>query len=166
MPRLCRAVPRRNCRSFCGSRNQISGTDSSARPRCAILHARGQRSETTMRNPILAIAIVFVLAPCVALAQSPSLSFGKIQQEYKPQKDDGTLARDAQSGLPTGKRMHKPYTVTKQVGSASPNLTTQNKPPITTVNPALQGNALEKGEKGVGSPPPPRGYDLKANPRM
>jgi len=119
-----------------------------------------------MRNPILAIAIAFVLAPCVALAQSPSLSFGKIQQEYKPQKDDGTLARDAQSGLPTGKRMHKPYTVTKQVGSASPNLTTQNKPPITTVNPALQGNALEKGEKGVGSPPPPRGYDLKANRKM
>jgi hypothetical protein len=33
-----------SCRSCCGSRNQISGIDSSARPRCAILHARGQRS--------------------------------------------------------------------------------------------------------------------------
>jgi hypothetical protein len=105
----------------------------------------------------LAIAIAFVLAPCVALAQN----YQKIQQEYKPQKDDGILARDAQSGLPTGKRMHKPYTITKQVGSASPALTTQNKPLTPTVNPALQGNVLQKSG-GVDSPVK-QGYDLKAN---
>ena len=38
MPRLCRAVPQRNCRSCCRSRNQISGIDSSAR-RVATRHA-------------------------------------------------------------------------------------------------------------------------------
>jgi hypothetical protein len=89
-----------SCRSFCGSRNQISGIDSSGRRRCGILHARGQRSETTMRNPILPVAIAFVLvAPCTALAQSPSLNFQKIEREYKEQKTDGT-ARDPQSGFP------------------------------------------------------------------
>jgi type VI protein secretion system component Hcp len=79
-----------------------------------------------MSNPILGVAIALVLAaPCTALAQSPSLNFGKIEHEYKEQKPDGA-ARDPQSGLPTGKRMHKPYTVTKQVDSASPLL--MNKP--------------------------------------
>src|SRR6266568_4681294 len=63
-------------------------------PLCAIL-VRGQRSETTMRNPILAIAIVFVLAaPCTALAEGKkhielnSFSFGT-----------SSTARDPQSGL-------------------------------------------------------------------
>jgi hypothetical protein len=153
----------RSCRSCCANRNQNSETDSSARPRCAILHGRGQRSETTMRNPILSVAIAFVLvAPCTALAQSPSLNFQKIEHEYKEQKPDGTV-RDPQSGLPTGKRMHKPLRVTTPVGSASPALTTQNKPLNPTVNPTLQGNASEKG--GVVSPPP-KGYDLKANRKL
>jgi hypothetical protein len=97
------------------------------------------------------------VSACVALAQN----YQKIQQEYKPQKDDVTLARDAQSGLPTGKRMHKPYTITKQIGSASPALTTQNKPLTPTVNPGLQSNVLQKSG-GVDSPVNP-GYDLKAN---
>jgi hypothetical protein len=53
-----------------------------------------------MRNPILPVAIAFVLvAPCTALAQSPSLNFQKIEREYKEQKTDGT-ARDPQSGFP------------------------------------------------------------------
>jgi hypothetical protein len=90
-----------------------------------------------MHNPVLAIAIAVVLAtPCTVFAQSPSLNFQKIEQEYKPQKADGTTARDPQSGLPTGQRMHKPYVL----GRASPTSTTQNKP----INPALQGNVLQK----------------------
>jgi hypothetical protein len=144
----------RSCRSCCANRNQNSETDSSARPRCAILYARGQWSETTMRNPILSVAIAFVLvAPCTALAQSPSLNFQKIEHEYKEQKPDGTV-RDPQSGLPTGKRMHKPLRVTTPVGSASPALTTQNKPINPTVNPALQGNKLG-GSTGPTVPPKP-----------
>ena len=99
-----------------------------------------------MRNPILTIvfAIVFA-APCTALAQSPSLNFQKIEQENKPQRPDGTAARDPQSGLPTGKRMHKPLSTAKEWGPASPALPTQNRQPTTTVNPALQGNILKNG---------------------
>jgi len=121
-----------------------------------------------MRNPILAIAVAFVVAaPCTALAQTPSFKFQKIEQEYKPQKDDGTLgaARDAQSGLPTGQRMHKPLTVTKKVGPASPASTTQNRALTTTVNPALQGNTVLKPQKSDGTldAAVKQGYDLKAN---
>ncbi len=32
------------------------------------------------------------------------------------------LARDAASGLPTGKRMHKPIVITKETDKASPKL--------------------------------------------
>jgi len=106
-----------------------------------------------MRNPILPVAIAFVLvAPCTALAQSTSLNFQKIEHEYKEQKSDGAV-RDPQSGLPTGKRMHKPLAVTTSVGSASPALTTQNKPLTTTVNPALQGNVLQNGTVGGSTGP-------------
>jgi hypothetical protein len=39
---------------------------------------------------ILAISMVFVLAaPCTALA-GKSLNFGKVEQTYKPQKEEGT----------------------------------------------------------------------------
>ncbi len=31
-----------------------------------------------------------------------------------------TLARDAASGLPTGKRMHKPFVITKEIDTSSP----------------------------------------------
>src|SRR5690349_2325465 len=104
-----------------------------------------------MRNSTLAIAIAFVVAaPCTTLAQTPSLNFQKIEHEYKPQKDDGTAARDPQSGLLTGQRMHKPLTATKPIGPASPTLTTQNK---------LQGNDLQKSVGGQVK----GGYDLKAN---
>ena len=81
-----------------------------------------------------------------------SLNFQKIEHEYKEQKSDGAV-RDPQSGLPTGKRMHKPLAVTTSVGSASPALTTQNKPLTTTVNPALQGNVLQNGTVGGSTGP-------------
>jgi hypothetical protein len=86
------------------------------------------------------------------LHKAPSLNFQKIEHEYKEQKPDGT-ARYPQSGLPTGKRMHKPLAVTKEWGPASPALTTQNKPPTTTVNPALQGNVLQKSTVGGSTGP-------------
>jgi hypothetical protein len=97
------------------------------------------------------IAIAFVLAaPCTAVAggkkdtiEVNSFNFGT----------GGSTARDPQSGLPTGKRMHKPPTVTTPVGSASPALTTQNKPLTTTVNPALQENVLQKGTVGGSTGP-------------
>ncbi|HEY6861961.1 MAG TPA: hypothetical protein VI358_19515 [Pseudolabrys sp.] len=70
-------------------------------------------------NAILVIAMPFVLAaPCITLAEDVTLSYGSIKHEYKPQNDDGTK-RDAASGLPTGKRMHKPITITKEVSPAS-----------------------------------------------
>jgi hypothetical protein len=118
----------------------------------------------TMRTPILGIAIAFVVvAPCTALAQSPSLTFQKIEYEYTKQKPDGTAAapRDAASGLATGRRINKPARITTPVGSASPNLTTNHKPLTTAVNPALRASVLEKSGGGVGSPVK-SGYDLKA----
>jgi type VI protein secretion system component Hcp len=117
-----------------------------------------------MRKPIVTIAIAFVVvAPCTALAQSPSLTFQKIEHEYTKQKPDGSTAaapRDAASGVATGRRIHKPVRIITPVGSASPALTTNNKPLTPTVNPALQRNNLEKG--GASSPTRPP-YDLKAN---
>jgi hypothetical protein len=109
-----------------------------------------------MHNAFLAIAIAFVLAaPSTALAQS------KLGTEYKPQKPDGSLGSlDRGSGTTSKRVVHKPITITKPTDTASPSLATQNKPLTTTVNPALQGNVLEKSD-GAGSPPPQRGYDLK-----
>jgi hypothetical protein len=46
---------------------------------------------------------LMIAAPATVLAA------GKIEHEYKPQKPDGSSARDASTGLPTGKRMHKPF---------------------------------------------------------
>jgi hypothetical protein len=40
--------------------------------------------------------------------------------------------------------MHKPVMIIKDGASASPTVTTQNKP----INPALQGNVLQKGAAG------------------
>jgi hypothetical protein len=74
---------------------------------------------------------IFVLPSCLHAAQ-PTTS----------------AARDAASGLPTGKRMHKPYRMT-----GSPTLTTQNKPINPAVNPALQGNVLGKGTVGGSTGP-------------
>jgi type VI protein secretion system component Hcp len=110
-----------------------------------------------MRHSILPIAIAFVVvAPCTALAQSPSLSFQKIEHEYTKQKPDGTAAapRDAASGVASGKRMHKPVTIVKEWGAASPNLATKNKSLTTTSNPALQGYKLG-GSTGPTAPPKP-----------
>jgi hypothetical protein len=83
-----------------------------------------------MRTSILGIAIAFLLAPCVALAQS------KIEYEYKPQKPDGTLS----SGGSTGRATHKDISVTKKVDKSSPLLmnkpvggsTGPTKPPLPT----------------------------------
>jgi hypothetical protein len=44
-----------------------------------------------------------------------SFNFGTIKVEYKPQ-----LAGDPQSGLPTGKRMHKPFVIVKEIDASSP----------------------------------------------
>jgi type VI protein secretion system component Hcp len=72
-------------------------------------------------NATLVIAIAFVLAaPCIALPAS--LTYKEIKYDYKQQDNKGTSARDAASGLPTGKRMHKPITITKEADKASPTL--------------------------------------------
>ena len=118
----------------------------------------------------------FVLAPCIALAQSPSPNFQKIEHEYKPKKPDGTSAtqEDISSGQASGKRQHKPITVIKETDKSSPNIMqrkaggdpqTTGKPLTTTVNPALQGKTVLKPQKSDGSLDAAvrNGYDLKAS---
>jgi hypothetical protein len=116
-----------------------------------------------MRNLFLPIAIALVLAAPTTFASAQSLQ-GYIKTEGAKQgklNADSTAApRDVSSGQATGKRMHKPVTIIKEWGAASPNLAKQNKPLTPTVNPPLQRNNLEKG--GASSPTRPP-YDLKAN---
>jgi hypothetical protein len=96
---------------------------------CATLCARGNGQETTMRNPISAIAIAFVVvAPCTALAQSSSLSFPKIEYEYTKQKPDGSNATTRRLTVRKAGEQPKEYLTT-----------TQNKPLNPTVNPAAKG---------------------------
>ncbi len=59
-----------------------------------------------------------------------------------------TTARDASSGLPTGKRMHKPFSVTKEIDKASPTMmSVPSKRPATV----YQGGLLEGGTTGAGA---------------
>jgi type VI secretion system (T6SS) effector Hcp len=94
--------------------------------------ARGNGQETTMRNPILAITIAFVLAaPCTALAGE------KNKEKYIELQGYNQGVNNAGS---TGKVTHKPVTVIKQTDSASPLLmnktvggsTGPTKPPLPT----------------------------------
>jgi hypothetical protein len=95
---------------------------------------------------IVPMALVLAL-PMGALAASTN--FSKAKTEYEPQKPDGTSSRrDVSTGLPTGKRMHKPYTsssknrkpkrakfdaftVTKTIDTSSPSLMRSTTPPMT-----------------------------------
>ncbi len=98
-----------------------------------------------MRNPILAIAIAFVVvAPCtVASAQSyqayvktEATKQGKFKGETQPPTNQPRQITPGWNTCTSG---------------ACPS-------PLTTTNPALKGNAL--------SPSPKAGYDLKANRKM
>ena len=52
-------------------------------------------------------------------------------------------ARDAASGLATGKRAHKPFTITKQYDKATPMLAAPSKPPAgVNQGGLLDGNAM------------------------
>jgi hypothetical protein len=95
-----------------------------------------------MRNPILAVAIAIVLA-------APSSAGLADTKKPKPKPVDDLPKESIEFNY--GSVMYS------QHGNGS-NL---RKPITTTVNPALQGNVLQKSG-GVGSPVKP-GYDLKAN---
>jgi hypothetical protein len=82
----------------------------------------------------ISFAAIVIFGCSASWAEEVHLNYGTIKQEYKEQKPDGT-ARDPQSGLPTGQRLHKPLT--------------------TTVSPALQGNKLGGGSTGPTVPPKP-----------
>jgi type VI protein secretion system component Hcp len=100
-------------------------------------------------NATLVIAMASVLAaPCIALAENVTLTYGGPKVEYKEQKADGP--RDAASGLPTGKRMHKPITITKGVSPASTNLTTTTKTNLTTTtNTGVKSNINGTSNSGL-----------------
>jgi len=51
--------------------------------------------------------------------ESVSFNFTKIEVKYSAQS-----SRDASSGMATGRRMHKPFVITKELDKASPLLTT------------------------------------------
>jgi hypothetical protein len=62
---------------------------------------------------IVAVPLALV-APTIASAET---DYTKTNQTYTPQKPDGTSSpRDASTGLPTGKRMHKPVSATSKKG--------------------------------------------------
>ena len=57
--------------------------------------------------------------------------------------DRTAAARDAASGLATGKRAHKPFTITKQYDKATPMLAAPSKPPAgVNQGGLLDGNAM------------------------
>jgi hypothetical protein len=97
-------------------------------------------------------------------AGNTSLSYGTVKQEYKPQKPDGTIqskkitikmkpeytriqakssSRDAASGMATGRRVHEPIHIRKELGASTGGAAGSGKSLTTsTVNPALVGGGL------------------------
>ena len=92
-----------------------------------------------MRNPILAVAIAFVLtAPSSTLAEDKNKQRGIEVQDYSfgvsmpvttSRSGSGGSPRDISSGQATGKRQYKPVTTLSGPGSG----TTAGKPLNTTV---------------------------------
>jgi type VI protein secretion system component Hcp len=138
-----------------------------------------------MRKYLIATLALALVAPVIALAEDKpqeniGLNYGKIEHTY-------TSQRDASTGLPTGRRMHKPYmvtsekkksgrvsvhdmTITKHVDKASPMLMQTNQPKTghTTITPqggllSPTGSSFNGKNSGAGSAPPVRSYDLKGN---
>jgi hypothetical protein len=80
----------------------------------------------------------------VATMEQISLNFTKIEFGYFESKRKNTANREAGSGLPTGKRMHKPIVFTKEFDPASSPLIT-----ITEAGGTVSGDMIAT-------------YDLKA----
>jgi hypothetical protein len=77
-------------------------------------------------------------------AESISFTFRKIEMTYAI-----VSPRDAQSGLPTGKRMHKPLTIMKETDKASPVLYTKLGIVIVDVdNDGISGTIVTWDAKG------------------
>jgi hypothetical protein len=91
-----------------------------------------------VRNPVLAIAIVFALVASYTVAFAQAFESHMTFQGTKQGKDKGN---------------DPPPPPPPKTGTV--------KPVSPTINPALQGNVLQKSG-GVGSPVK-SGYDLKAN---
>jgi type VI protein secretion system component Hcp len=100
----------------------------------------------TIKTFVCSVGVVSILGCYAALAEEIHFNYEKVEKTYTPQKADGTSTapRDISSGQASGKRQHKPLTMIKEFGAASPSV----KPPTTTTNPALQGSALQKGTLG------------------
>ena len=62
--------------------------------------------------------------------------------------------RDPASGLPTGKRMHKPFVITKELDKATPLLYSQGKPfvPLLNIAKLLGGNFTPPPAARAGQP--------------
>ena len=82
-----------------------------------------------------------VLFPVLALGFQGTAFAGDSQYMTR---DTGSMQRDAASGLPTGKRQHKPLVVTKEVDKSTPKLAdtissgNPNPQPIGLLLPAVQ----------------------------
>jgi hypothetical protein len=104
-----------------------------------------------MRNHILPIAIAFVVAaPCTAFAgekktiEVNSFSFGATNS------GSGISSGGGSGRIGPDKIQHKHIGGVKYEDvQTQPKAPTTGKPLNTTVNPALQGNVLEKGAQGT-----------------
>lgn len=98
---------------------------------------KASRAKPSLKFRFVSALIVFVAVVSVfssiAIAQIPSASAGTADYFLKLEGVDGEIAiesfswgiispRDAASGLPTGKRQHKPLTITKELDRATPLL--------------------------------------------
>jgi type VI protein secretion system component Hcp len=105
----------------------------------------------TIKTFVCSLVAVSILGCYAVLAEEIHFNYEKVEKTYTPQKQDGTSTtqRDISSGQASGKRQHKPFTITQESGAASSRV----KPLTTTINPALQGNVLQKGTLGGSTGP-------------
>jgi hypothetical protein len=97
-----------------------------------------------MRNPILAIAIVFVLAaPFTALAGDKKEKSIEINSYSWGVSNAGSMSSGTSGGA--SGRIGSPTMQKKHIGQPKYEDVSQSKGPLnTTANPALQGNVLQK----------------------
>ena len=102
------------------------------------------------------LAFVFVASafaiPASAIAEPPPPA--------APVPYPNTSARDAATGLPTGKRMHKPYTLTATTGPAPAACAT-----VTAAPDKLASDAAEGGQIARTAKPKPQVGDMTVTKR-
>lgn len=98
--------------------------------------------------------------------ESISLNFTKIEMKYQEQDASSSSSvspRDAASGLPTGKRMHKPLTITKELDKSSPMLYNAD---LGTVVVDMDGDGISGTIMAVTKTGSRMGWDIATQKKM